>query len=346
VSRSTRRSSWLWSLALAAASLPAAASSGTMPVEILDSTGGLAARFSGAFKHDTGFVETAAGEALVLDAGAHAIYAIDSARSQLKEIVHVGGEPGHILKPTAFTLSPNDIIAVVDAPTEYDRLQYFGADGTYLNGFYVPNRLGSRVAVGPIVLNGIGSLQFNGRTFFVSTPQNGSLMMEIGTDGRPIRSLGALRPTGHESDAGVNAALNIGIPLIDPLGGFYFVFQTGLPMFRKYDPDGRLVFERHIEGAELDASLRALPTTWPTRPPGDDAIPYSSPLVRTAAVDPAGRLWISLTAPYTYIYDRSGEKIRVVQLRASGAIVSPSSLFFARRDRLLVTPGCYVFSSR
>jgi hypothetical protein len=333
-------------LALATAALPLTASSRIVPVDFLDSTGGLAARFTGTFKHDTAFVETTGGEALVLDAGAHAIYSINGARSQMKEIVHVGGEPGHILKPTAFALSPSDIVAVVDAPTGYDRLQYFGADGTYLNGFYVPNRLGSRVTVGPIVLNGIGSLQFTGQTFLVSTPQNGSLMMEVGTDGRPIRSLGALRPTGQEGDAGVNALLNIGIPLIDPLGGFYFVFQTGSPMFRKYDAGGHLIFERHIEGAELDASLRALPTTWPPRPSGDDAIPYSSPLVRAAAVDQSGRLWISLTVPYTYVYDGSGEKVRVVQFRAAGAIVSPSSLFFARRDRLFVTPGCYVFSSR
>ena len=326
---------------LATSRLPAA----VPPVEILDSIGALPARFTATFQHATAFAETATGELLVLDAGAHALYAIDTGRSRVKRVVPLGGEPGHILKPGAFALGPNDIVAIVDAPAGYDRLQYFGADGTYLNGFYVPNRLGSRVTVGPVVLNGIGSMQFTGRTFFFSTPHNGALMMEVGVDGRAIRSIGALRTTGHEADAGLHIALNIGIPLIDPTGGFYFVFQTGVPMFRKYDANGNVLFERHIEGVELDASMASLPTTWPTRPAGDSSIPFVPPSVRTAAVDASGRLWVSLTVPYTYVYDRQGEKLRTVQFRA-GQIVSPSSFFFASGDRLLITPGCYEFSSR
>ena len=43
------------------------------------------------------------------------------------------------------------------------------------------------------------------------------------------RSIGNLRRTGHEDDAEVHLALNSGIPLVDPTGGFYFVFQTGEP---------------------------------------------------------------------------------------------------------------------
>ena len=43
-----------------------------------------------------------------------------------------------------------------------------------------------------------------------------------------------------------------------PRGGFYFVFQAGVPMFRKYDGGGRLVFERHIEGVELDRAIAGL----------------------------------------------------------------------------------------
>ena len=45
--------------------------------------------------------------------------------------------------------------------------------------------------------------------------------------------------------------------------GFYFVFQAGEPLFRKYDAAGKLLFERHAEGRELDEFVRGLPTTWP-----------------------------------------------------------------------------------
>ena len=47
--------------------------------------------------------------------------------------------------------------------------------------------------------------------------------------------------------------------------------------------------------------------------------------------------------PYTYVYDRNGDKVRTVQFRAAG-MVSPGSFFFESRDRLLVTPGCYIFA--
>ncbi len=67
-------------------------------------------------------------------------------------------------------------------------------------------------------------------------------------------------------------------------------------------------------------------------------------MIRTAAVDPAGNLWISLTAPYTYVYDSAGDKRRTLQFRAAG-VVAPTSFFFTRDGRVLITPGCYAFES-
>lgn len=47
--------------------------------------------------------------------------------------------------------------------------------------------------------------------------------------------------------------------------------------------------------------------------------------------------------PYTYVYDAGGEKVRTVQFRGAG-LISPSSLWFSSKGRLLVTPGCYEFA--
>ncbi len=66
------------------------------------------------------------------------------------------------------------------------------------------------------------------------------------------------------------------------------------------------------------------------------------PTIRAAAVDRDGQLWISFVVPFTYVYDRDGDKTRTVQFRAAG-IFAPSSLFFAKNGRLLVTPGLYEF---
>lgn len=68
------------------------------------------------------------------------------------------------------------------------------------------------------------------------------------------------------------------------------------------------------------------------------------PAVRTASVDREGRLWIALTAPFTYVYDRSGDKVRTVQFKGA-SLLTPNSLFFTKDGRVLVTPGCYAFKA-
>jgi hypothetical protein len=137
--------------------------------------------------------------------------------------------------------------------------------------------------------------------------------------------------------------MNSGLPLVDPSGGFYFVFLAGVPLFRKYDDQGRLVFERHIEGPEMDDYVRAMPTRWPTRRTEDgELLPVVPPAVRAAGVDRTGRLWIALTQPFTYVYDSAGDKVKTVQFKGASTLL-PNSLFFTRDGRILVTPGCYEF---
>ena len=117
-----------------------------------------------------------------------------------------------------------------------------------------------------------------------------------------------------------------------------------MPIFRKYDARGTLLFERHIEGPEVDEYLRKLPTSWlRQRTETGDVIPLVPPAVTAAGVDRSGHLWVSLAAPFTYVYDGAGDKIRVVQFRGAD-ILTPTSLFFAKNGRLLVTPGCYIFN--
>jgi hypothetical protein len=185
-------------------------------------------------------------------------------------------------------------------------------------------------------------VQHTGSTLLISHPESGALVTEYSFGGYAQRSLGRLRNTGFEDDRELHIALNAGLPLVTPDGGFYYVFVTGTPLFRKYDAKGVLQFERHIEGRELDAFLAAQPTRWPRRKLGGDEVPFVAPVIRAAAVNDRGELWISLAVPYTYVYDADGDKSRTVQFRAAG-LISPGSLSFSRSGRLLVTPGCYEF---
>jgi hypothetical protein len=247
-----------------------------------------------------------------------------------------------VLQPAAFALSGDDIIAVADAPAGYERIQLFSPGGSSLGAFVLDKKIAARLWLGPIILNGIGSMAFTGKTFLLSRPEDGALFAELDIEGNGLRQFGALRRTGHEADRDLHLAFNVGLPLVDPTGGFYFVFQTGRPLFRKYDASGVLLYERHIEGAELDVEIQTQATSWPRRDTEGGTFPVVPPVVRTAAVDPTGRLWVSLMAPATYVYDRRGDKIRTIEFDA-GAPISPSSFFFTSDGRLLVTPGCYEF---
>jgi hypothetical protein len=313
-------------------------------VEVLKSTGGLPAHIAGLFAEAINFQQARDGAHYVFDRRAHTVYRIDESLSKAAKIVQIGQEEGRIIEPTAFDLDSGGMFVVADAPKNVERVQFFGPDGTRVGGFTLPGRAAPRITLGSVVLNGLGSLQFTGRSILMNQPESGALFMEFGLSGTPVRSIGLLRPTGHEADRDVHLALNVGMPLAHPKGGFYFVFQSGIPIFRRYDAQGKMLYERHVEGPELDGVVAAMPSSWPRRGgPGEGReLPLILPTVRTAAVDPSGDLWIALAVPYTYVYDSDGEKKRTVQFSAAG-IVSPTSLFFASNGRLLVTPGCYEF---
>jgi hypothetical protein len=308
----------------------------------LQSTGGLPAHIAGSFERPLAFQQSDAGQHFVFDRRAHAVYTV--AGDAPKKIVDDGAEPGRLHDPTAFDMWPADgSFVIADAPLRRQRIQAFVASGSRLGGFTLPTREVARVTLDAIVLNGIGSIQYTGDTILINQPENGVLVSELTLYGETKRSFGQLRATGQEADPNVHLALNAGLPLVDPTGGFYFVFSAGVPLFRKYDAQGRLVFERHIEGPAVDPYLQTMPSRWPARRNDDgDLLPLVPPAIRTAAVDRQGRLWVSLMQPFTYVYDPSGDKIRTVQFRGAD-VLSPTSLFFTKDGRILVTPGCYEF---
>ncbi len=315
-----------------------------LTVEVLRSVGGLPPDIVGLFEEPLSFQQTPGGPYYVFDRRGHTVYAVDSDRKAAIKLVEIGPELGRILQPRGFDTSPTGSFVVADAPGGVERIQIFGGGGLRRGGFMLPARQRTAsIAVGPLVLSGIASIQFTELSVLISQPESGTLFTEYSSSGYAFRSFGRLRATGHEQDRDVHLALNVGLPLVDPTGGYFYVFLAGLPMFQKYDDSGRLLYERHIEGPEIDRYLAALPTRWPTRRVEDRELPLVAPAVRAAAADGRGHLWISLTEPYTYVYDAQGDKSRAVQFRAAGTI-SPTSLFFTRDGRLLVTPGCYEFN--
>jgi hypothetical protein len=316
-----------------------------LTVETLRSIDALPPYITGQFREPAGFAEIHGGAFLVFDRRGHSVYHVDAQRRVVAAVVSVGGEAGRVLQPVAFAVGRDGTFVVADAPAGQERVQLFTGDGVRMRAFVMRGHVESRLLIGGLVLNGIGSLQYDGRRIYVNQPESGSLISAYSTDGIPERSIGRLRSTPYEtSDPDLHLSFNTGLPIVNPRGGFYFVFQTGEPRFRKYDANGNFVFERVIQGRELDAWLAQQPTKWPARQRAGRDHPVVPPIVRTAAADAAGRLWVTFTLPYTYVFDEDGDKLRVVQFQAAG-VLSPTSLSFASDHRVLVTPGCYIFDA-
>lgn len=315
------------------------------PVETLKSVGALPAHLAGQVQEMTACEQAADGRYFIFDRRSHTVFAASPSQDAIRAIIQIGAEKGRLLRPTAFDLAPDNTFVVADAPGGRGRVQVFHLSGASLGGFTLPGREVPVIVLDGMVLSGVGSLEYTGQSVLISQPETGALVTEYALDGQPIRTFGSLRPTGHESDTAVHLALNAGLTVIDPKGGYYFVFLAGTPVFRKYDPSGRLVFERHIEGIEMDAYIQSIPTAWPRRKSEEGAELPLRPAVRAAAADSEGNLWVSLIEPFTYVYDSGGDKRRVVQFRAAG-IMSPASLSFTKAGSIVVTPGCYTFDPR
>ena len=324
------------------AAIGSAAAQDLREVAVVRSAGGLPAHVVGLFRQPVAFQQSVNGDYYVLDRRGQTVYRV-TPTGEAEQIVRIGPEQGRLLGATSLHVGPSGRFVVADAPSGRERVQIFEADGTPIGRFTLPGRAAPRITLGSMVLNGVGSLQFTDRAIVMNQPELGGLVTEFSLAGHPFRTFGVFRLTGHEDDRDIHLSLNSGIPLVDPTGGYYFVFQAGVPAFRKYDRTGTLLFERHIEGPELDPIIAALPTTWPRR--ADERgreFPVVTPNVITATVDRLGHLWIGLTVPVVYVYDRNGEKTRTVKLQAPG-LARPDSLSFSGTNSLLVTPGCYEF---
>lgn len=327
---------------LATRTPPAGTAAPPVRVETLRSVAALPAHIAGTFREVSACQQSADGTYFIFDRRAHSVYTAPPGLDRAQKLIEIGSEKGRLLDPTAFDLGPDDTFVVADAPGGRGRIQIFTTSGSSIGGFFLQTRALPRVTFRSLVLNGVGSIEYTGKSVLLSQPEQGALVIEYNVDGATVRTFGELRKTGHESDPDVHLALNSGIVVANPAGGFYFVFLAGVPMFRKYDPAGRLVFERHIEGGELDAFIQNLPQTWKRQRTESGELPLVLPSVYAAAADRSGNLWVTMAAGITYVFDADGEKQRAVEFQAAGTML-PTGLSFTAGGRVLAAPGCYAF---
>ena len=209
-----------------------AASQIARETDVLRSTDGLPAHVVGLFREPVAFQQSINGDYYVLDRRGQTVYRV-TPTGEAEELVEIGPEQGRLLGATSLHVGPSGRFVVADAPSGRERVQIFEADGTPVGQFTLPGRAAPRITLGTMVLNGVGSLQFTDRSILMNQPELGGLITEFSLAWHPFRTLGTFRRTGQEDDRDVNLSLNSGIPLVDPTGGYYFVFQAGVPVFRK-----------------------------------------------------------------------------------------------------------------
>ena len=264
----------------------------------------------------------------VFDRRAHAVFSVDAdAQRRRAKIVQIGAGSGpdhpadrvRSRRRTARSSSPT-------RPNSRERMQHLPPTGA-ARRLPLPGRAAPRMTIGELRAERRRSLQYTGRSLLMSQPGAGALFTEYGLTGSPVRSIRrrCARPA-TSSDRDLHLALNSGHAARQPGRRLLSsCFRRASRCSGRYDAQGRLVFERHIEGPELDGLLAALPTRGHgAGGRGERAdLPLVMPTVRTAASMRAAICGSSLTVPYTYVYDSDGDKRRTVQFSAPGLVARP-----------------------
>lgn len=185
----------------------------------------------------------------------------------------VGHEPGRLLRPSVLSMGRDDIFAVLDAPNGLQRIQYFDTAGLHIGGFFLPIVGSPNLVSGNVVVSGVGAMAFTGTTFLVNQPAWGAIVTEFDTAGTVLRHVGHLRLTGHEHDPELHQAFNVGLPVAEPTGGFFFVFQTGIPLFRKYLASGEVAVRAPHRGPGTGPRHSGAPDSLARTPGGHAAVP-------------------------------------------------------------------------
>ena len=187
------------------------------------------------------------------------------------------------------------------------------------------------MTLGGLALDGVSTLAFLGNGIALNQPETGCAHHRVrarrhagpqhrraARDRPRSRSAAAPRHEHRDSAAASRRAATSSCSL------------AGAPMFRRYDAKGALLFERVMQGRELDPIIEQMPKTWPRRTIDGKELPLVVPTVRAAA----RRL---RRQPVGVVPDAGHLRLRRTRARRSGPCSfvqpessPPTSLFFSR----------------
>lgn len=241
------------------------------------------------------------GKYFVSDFEHNRVVVLDEHLNKEREIGRIGSGPGRLIHPSDISVSRDGTIYVVDSGN--DRIQSFTTDGQYTSEFRTT------------LFEGFGVDSRD--EVHLNQPEKGSLVTVYSASGKQLRSFGKLKNFsevyGRQFDSkneSYRIAMNRVRLFIDAEDNIYVTFMLA-PILQKYKPDGSLLFERRLEGPEIDNLTRILVTDTPDKyiSFGYDGLD-ARVIVLDPVVDPrSGRIYVILADSSVYVADQNGDRL-------------------------------------
>ena len=227
---------------------------------------------------------------------------LDKNMNMKRVIGKIGSGPGRVTHPGEVGVSSDGTIYVVDSGNK--RIEKFSIGGEYIGEFKY-HRLFEGFAV-----SGAGEV-------YLGHPETGSLVTVYSSNGKVMRSFGKLKQFSEvygdklaSKNHTFKNAINRVRFSVDNDGYIYLTFRLA-PLLQKYSPDGSLIFEHRLEGAEIENLTRVVTT--------DTSDKYISSVIdgieeHIILLDPifdsrTNQIHILLADGSSYITNRKGEKV-------------------------------------
>jgi hypothetical protein len=242
------------------------------------------------------------------DRARNSIVVLDEGARIQTEIGGIGSAPGKVFRPGYLDVADDGAIYVQDGGNE--RIQSFDIAGRYLGGFDASPYMGFAAGTGGEV--------------YLGQPEKGKLVSVYSREGKLLRSFGALKTFAEvygadyaQKNETYRTAINRVRLTTDGEGNILVSFMLA-PIIQKYTRRGELVFEKRLEGPEVErlAEMVANDSGESYFTMSMDGFPERVMALEATAL-PGGEINVLLTDGSVYVADAEGRRLRVLRPQAA-----------------------------